>query len=39
VVVVLAGVLRPKPPPPWVYAAVMMVAWGYALAQRAPITS
>src|SRR4051812_32463777 len=33
-VVVLAGVLRLKAPPPWVYAAVMVLAWVYALANR-----
>jgi hypothetical protein len=36
-VVVLAGLLR-KAPPAWAYVAVMAVAWGYALANRAAIT-
>ena len=35
----LAGALRLKAPPPWAYAAVMVLAWGYALANAGAITS
>jgi Protein of unknown function (DUF2752) len=39
VAVAAAGLGRAKPPPAWIYAAVIVVAWGYALAQRGTITT
>jgi hypothetical protein len=38
-VVLVAAVLRLKAPPAWAYAAVIVLAWGYALANRGAITS
>jgi hypothetical protein len=38
-VAVLAGMLRLKAPPVWVYAVVIVLAWGCALANRGAITT
>ena len=38
-VAVLAGALRLKAPPAWSYAAVIVLAWGDALANRGAITT